>query len=186
MENSLVSAPYEHDYGVCNRFKEYEVEVVAPVEIATPNGGGNRWFWHADAKKGTAIDEEARPSHIFVDEAGKKLHIDSHWTQDDYPDTIAYPFDYVFNMQVWSSNLADSKVLLGKVLEKLTQLDSGAWQVVYHNQTLPTQPAAIIQKVNYQADAIQIDFKKSVCRWPTSAALWFVAQSSGSKYADSF
>lgn len=150
-----VGAPYEHDYGVCNRFKDYEFEEIGATPIRTP-AGSEEWFWHSRATKGETIREEALIFHIFVDEAGKQLHIDSRWTQDTYPATFDFAFDYVFNMQVWSKDLADSQALLQAILQRLATMEGGVWQVIYHNHSAPPQPQLFVQQVAESANGVQL------------------------------
>lgn len=145
-----MGGPYEHDYGVCNRFKEYEFSTIQPVQI-----DGN-WYWHTTSAKGETIREEALIFHIFVDESSRQFHMDSRWVQDDYPDNLPFDFDYVFNMQVWSSNLAHSQALLQAIVERLNGLENGAWQVIYHNNQQPARPQLFITDSHFQADSVHI------------------------------
>jgi hypothetical protein len=145
-----MNGPYEHDYGVCNRFKEYEFSSIEPVNI------DGHWYWHTSSNKGDTIREEALIFHIFVDESSHQFHVDSRWVQDDYPATFDYSFDYTFNMQVWSSQLGNSQALLQAILSKMTSLDAGAWQIVYHNNDQPAAPQLFINSVQFQADSVRI------------------------------
>lgn len=145
-----MGGPYEHDYGVCNRFKEYDFSSIQPVNI------DGHWYWHTSSSKGENIREEALIFHIFVDESSRQFHVDSRWVKDDYPTTFDYDFDYTFNMQVWSSQLSNSQALLQAILSKMNALDAGAWQVVYHNNEQPAAPQLIINKVDFQADSVAI------------------------------
>lgn len=150
-----MGGPYEHDYGVCNRFKEYEFETIQPLSI-----DGN-WYWHTTSAKGQKIREEALIFHIFVDESSRRFHIDSRWVQDDYPDSFTFDFDYVFNMQVWSSSLAHSQALLQAIVERLNGLENGAWQVIYHNSRQPARPQLFITDSHFQADSVHIGLLNS-------------------------
>ena len=91
-----LSGPYEHDYGVCNRFKEYTFDTIEPHPVALPNGQSG-WFWHSHATKSGNISEEALFLHIFVDETDKRFHIDSRWIQDHYPQEFDFDFNYVLD-----------------------------------------------------------------------------------------
>jgi len=148
-----MGGPYEHDYGVCNRFKEYDFSNIQPVNI------DGHWYWHASSSKGQTIREEALIFHIFVDESNHQLHVDSRWVKDDYPATFDYDFDYTFNMQVWSSQLGNSQALLQAILGKLGTLDNGAWQVIYHNDQQPAAPQLFINAVHFQADSMRISLQ---------------------------
>ncbi len=150
-----VGAPYEHDYGVCNRFKGYTLQNVRPHSLALPMGGTG-WFWHASADKGAAIHEEALLFHLFVDEQKQQFHIDSRWTGDSYPTTFDFAFDYVMNMQVWSKDLASSEALLTAILARVHTLQNGAWQVVYHNQQAPATPGLFVQQADYESHGITL------------------------------
>ena len=150
-----LNGPYEHDYGVCNRFKEYEFEQIAPVEI---NG---HWFWRGVSIVDGGFQEDALIFHIFVDEATKTFHIDSRWVQDSYPTTLPYSFDYVFNMQVWSSELTTSTALLEDILDTLTTMDGGTWTLTYHNDLLPTAPTMMIERVVYEADIVRLTIQNT-------------------------
>lgn len=145
-----MDGPYEHDYGVCNRFKEYEFSSIQPVNI------DGHWYWHTSSRKGDTIREEALIFHIFVDENKRQFHVDSRWVKDDYPTGFDYDFDYTFNMQVWSSQLSNSQALLQAILTKMDGLDGGAWQIVYHNNEQPPAPQLIISHAHYQADSVHI------------------------------
>ncbi|MEZ4615117.1 MAG: hypothetical protein R2867_06315 [Caldilineaceae bacterium] len=98
-----VGAPYAHDYGVCNRFKGYTFDQIAPQLVDVPPAD-RAWFWHSTAKNAAHGYEDALIFHIFVNESDRQFHIDSSWTQDEYDDHFEFAFDYVFNMQVWSNN----------------------------------------------------------------------------------
>ena len=150
-----VDKPYPHDYAVCNRFKDYVFDAIEPLAITLPSNT-NIWFWHASSHKGDTIHEDAFVFNIFVDEVNKQFHIDSHWVKDDYPATLPYRFDYVFNMQVWSGNVPDSQALLLGILDKLGQIDGGAWQTIYHNQTQPSAPQLYVNQVQYEADNVHL------------------------------
>lgn len=150
-----VGSPYEHDYGVCNRFKEYVFDTVEPLQLALPNQQSG-WFWHSHAVKNETLSEEALFFHIFVNEATKQFHIDSRWIQDDYPAEFDFAFDYVFNIQLWSNDLAKTQELLSGMLTKLGQIDNGAWQITYHNQTMPTAATLFIKQTTYHADAVEL------------------------------
>jgi hypothetical protein len=145
-----VGAPYEHDYGVCNRFKDFSVEDVQPVEI---NG---RWFWYGRTAHPSGIREDALLFHIFVDESNKHLHVDSRWVRDGYPAQLPFAFDYVFNMQVWSNSLETSTALLTAILARLGQVDSGTWQVKFHNNGQPVAPQVYIKQSEVHADMLRI------------------------------
>ncbi len=156
--------PYAHDYGVCNRFKGYTVDAIAPQLIDVPPNN-RAWFWHSYAQpqqdSAPSNHEDALLFHIFVDETTKTFRIDSRWTQDSYGQSFAFAFDYVFNLQIWSSDLATSQRLLQGILLHLAELDGGSWQLIYHNQfereSAPEEPQVIIQQVRYAADSVQLD-----------------------------
>lgn len=150
-----VGGPYEHDYGVCNRYKEYVFEAIEPLQLTVPNQQSG-WFWHSHAVKDETLSEEALFFHIFVDEANKQFHIDSRWIQDDYPAQLDFAFDYVFNLQLWSNDLAKTQELLTGMLTKLGQIDNGAWQLVYHNQTKPTAANLFVKQTTYSADEVKL------------------------------
>lgn len=156
-----MDAPYPHDYGVCNRFKEYAIETVEPLQIALPHAQGNGWFWHSRAAKGAAIREDAFLLHIFVDENTRQFHIDSRWIKDHYPATFDFTFDYVFSLQIWSNDQAKSAALLTALLTRLSELDSGGWQLVYHNQSQPGQPDVFVGQALYHADAVQLTLQNT-------------------------
>lgn len=150
--------PYMHDYGVCNRFKGYEFEQIAPIAMTVPPDNEG-WFWHADNNKGDTIREDALLFHIFVNEAEKTFHIDSRWTQDDYGKTLPFAYDYVFTMQVWSNNLITSQQLLQALLMRLNTFQEGAWQVAYHNESAPVEPTLFVRQARYSADTIYLDLQ---------------------------
>lgn len=150
-----VGGPYAHDYGVCNRFKEYVFDSVEPLQLALPNQQ-NGWFWHSHAVRDETRSEEALFFHIFVNEANKQFHIDSRWIQDDYPAQFDFAFDYVFNLQLWSNDLTKTQELLTGMLTKLGQIDNGAWQLIYHNQTMPTAATLFVKQTTYHADVVQL------------------------------
>lgn len=156
-----MDAPYPHDYGVCNRFKEYTIETVEPLPIALPHTTGDAWFWHSRAVKGAEIREDAFLLHIFVDENTRQFHIDSRWIKDHYPATFDFAFDYVFSLQIWSNDQAKSAALLTAILSRLSELDSGNWQITYHNQSQPSQPQVVVEQAVYQADAIQLTLQNA-------------------------
>lgn len=58
--------------------------------------------------------------------------------------------DYVFNMQVWSSNLATSETLLQTILLRINDFEDGSWQVTYHNGAQPADPGVIIEQVRWR------------------------------------
>jgi hypothetical protein len=151
--------PYEHDYGVCNRFKEYNFDSILPLGITgldQTNPGATTWFWHARSEHGANIQENAFTFHVFVDEAGKTFHIDSRWIQDGYPAVFDFHFDTVFALQVWSNNATTSQELLAAIINKLYQIEGGAWRVTFHNTTRPADPLVFIRGVSYQGDAIRL------------------------------
>ncbi len=150
-----LGGPYEHDYGVCNRFKEYLFETVEPRQLTLPNQQ-NGWFWYVHAAKNDNNQENALLFTIFVDETNKQFHIDSRWIKDHYPLTFDFHFDYVFTVQLWSNDFAKTQELLNGILMKLGQLDNGAWQLTYHNQTTPTAASLFVRQTTYQADAVQL------------------------------
>ena len=154
-----LTGPYEHDYGVCNRFKSYSFDTIAPVLVDGLPGSTGEWFWRSKSSQGPETLEEAVIFHIFIDESGKTFHIDSRWIQDAYPDTFDYPFDYVFNMQVWSGDPASSTALLQAMMTRLSQLDGGTWSIVYHNDDNPIAPQVFIQETTYAADIVQITLR---------------------------
>lgn len=153
-----LGGPYEHDYGVCNRFKEYRFDTIAPRQLLLPSQESG-WFWHSHAVKNETIREEALFFHIFVDEANKQFHIDSRWIKDNYPTTFDFPFDYVFNLQLWSNDLAETQELLTSILTKLGQYDNGAWQLVYHNQAMPTTATLFVTQTTYRADEVELSLR---------------------------
>jgi len=150
--------PYMHDYGVCNRFKGYAFEQIAPIAINVPPDNVG-WFWHSYASQGDAISEDALLLHIFVNEATKEFHIDSQWTQDRYSDTFAFDFDYIFNLQIWSSELATSQQLLQAILMGLNTYEEGSWQLHYHNEAGPISPSVFVHQVRYAADTVYLDLQ---------------------------
>lgn len=153
-----LGGPYEHDYGVCNRFKEYSFDTIEPRQLALPNGESG-WFWHSHATKRNNISEEALFLHIFVDETDKRFHIDSRWIKDGYPQSFDFDFDYVFTLQLWSNNLAHTQELLTGVLTRLGQFENGAWRAVYHNQAMPTAATLFVTQSNYSADEVQLSIR---------------------------
>ena len=150
-----LSGPYEHDYGVCNRFKEYTFDTIEPHPVALPNGQSG-WFWHSHATKSGNISEEALFLHIFVDETDKRFHIDSRWIQDHYPQEFDFDFNYVFTLQLWSNDLAKTQELLTGVLARLDQFENGAWRSVYHNQTKPPAPNLFVTSSSYEQDEVEL------------------------------
>lgn len=150
--------PYMHDYGVCNRFKGYIFEEITPVALSVPPDNVG-WFWHSYAGQGDAIREDAILLHIFVNEATKEFHIDSQWTQDSYSDTFDFAFDYIFNLQIWSSELATSQQLLQAILMRLNTYEEGSWQVHYHNEAMPVSPEIFVRQVRYAADTVYLDLQ---------------------------
>ncbi len=154
-----MGAPYPHDYGVCNRFKGYAFSEIAPVLIDVPPADQG-WFWHAQGGQGDAVQEDAFIFHIFVNEAEKQFHVDSRWIQDDYGQDWGFAFDYVFNMQVWSSNLATSETLLQTILLRINDFEDGSWQVTYHNGAQPVDPGVIIEQVRYAMDTVNLTLEQ--------------------------
>ena len=151
-----VGQPYMHDYGVCNRFKGYIFDNIAPIALSVPPANEG-WFWHSYAGQGESIREDALLLHIFVDEANKAFHIDSQWTQDGYGNNFDFAFDYVFNMQIWSNELTTSEQLLQAILMRLNTYEEGSWQVLYHNEETPTGPTLFVRQVRYAADKVYLD-----------------------------
>lgn len=156
-----LNGPYEHDYGVCNRFKEYDFDLIEPVAIGGLNGATTAWFWHSRATRDAEIREEALIYQIFVDQANRRFTIDSRWIQDAYPDDPGFAFDYVFNMQIWSTDFTTSQMLLQAINERLVQIDGGAWQVHYLNQQQPVAPTVFARSVDYQADTIHLTLQNN-------------------------
>ncbi|CAN5678363.1 hypothetical protein BH10CHL1_BH10CHL1_39640 [soil metagenome] len=150
-----VGKPYPHDYGVCNRFKGYDFDQIAPVLVDVPPAD-QAWFWHSHANQGDSLHEDAFIFHIFVNETTKQFYIDSRWVQDDYGQTFDFAFDYVFNMQVWSNNLPTSQALLQSILLRLTDFEDGSWEVIYHNQVKPADPEVFVNKVHYDMDTVHL------------------------------
>ncbi|MCX6047752.1 MAG: hypothetical protein NT075_21855 [Chloroflexi bacterium] len=150
-----VGGPYPHDYGVCNRFKGYDFDEIAPVLVDAPPAD-QAWFWHSHASQGDTIHEDAFIFHIFVNETTKQFYIDSRWIQDDYGQSFDFAFDYVFNMQVWSNNLPTSQALLQAILLHLSDFEDGSWEVIYHNQVKPADPEVFVNKVRYDMDTIDL------------------------------
>ena len=150
-----IGKPYPHDYGVCNRFKGYTIDDIAPVLVNVPPANQG-WFWHSHGSQGDSIHEDAFIFHIFVNEAEKQFHVDSRWTQDAYGQTFDFAFDYVFNMQVWSGILATSQALLQGVLLRLSDYEDGSWQVIYHNEAQPVAPDLIVNNVRYEMDNVRL------------------------------
>lgn len=150
-----LGGPYEHDYGVCNRFKEYTFDTIEPRQLALPNGESG-WFWHSHATKNDNISEEALFLHVFVDETDKRFHIDSRWIKDDYPSSFDFDFDYVFTLQLWSNDLTKTQELLAGVLNRLDQHENGAWRSVYHNQTRPAAASLFVTRSSYQLDEVEL------------------------------
>lgn len=153
-----VGKPYMHDYGVCNRFKGYTFNGIAPLAITVPPDN-EAWFWHSYANQGETIKEDALLFHIFVNEATKEFHIDSKWTQDGYGDSFDFAFDYVFNMQIWSNDFATSQQLLQAILMHLNNFEEGSWQVRYHNEGAPVEPNLYVRQIRYAADTVYLDLK---------------------------
>lgn len=150
-----LGGPYEHDYGVCNRFKEYVFDTIEPRQLPLPNQQ-NGWFWYAHAAKNESKQEDALLFTIFVDETNKQFHIDSRWIKDHYPTSFGFRFDYVFTVQLWSNDFAKTQELLYGILTKLGQHDNGAWQLTYHNQATPTAASLFVRQTTYQADEVQL------------------------------
>jgi hypothetical protein len=153
-----VGEPYAHDYGVCNRFKGYEFDQIAPLLVDVPPAH-QAWFWHSTAQSTAYGYEDALIFHIFVNEAEQQFHIDSRWTQDSYDANIAFAFDYVYNMQVWSNNPTTSEQLLQGILLRLNNFGNGDWQVTYHNAAAPTAPAVIINNAQTTLDTVTLDLE---------------------------
>ncbi|MCB0110015.1 MAG: hypothetical protein KDE53_29035 [Caldilineaceae bacterium] len=151
-----VGEPYAHDYGVCNRFKGYEFDQIAPQLIDVPPAD-KAWFWHSTAQSAAHGYEDALIFHIFVDETARQFHIDSTWTQDEYDAGFAFSFDYVFNMQVWSNDPTTTEQLLQAILLRLNSFGEGNWQVIYHNETAPTTPTVFIKRVGTTLDTVTLD-----------------------------
>lgn len=163
-----VGAPYPHDYGVCNRFKGYAFNEIAPVLLDVPPANQG-WFWHAHGSQGDAVQEDAFIFHVFVNEAEKQFHVDSRWVQDDYGQNFAFTFDYVFNIQVWSNNLASSTTLLQAILLRFNDFEEGSWQVTYHNEAQPAEPDVIIQQVRYAMDTVNLTLEQITDTVPITA-----------------
>lgn len=156
--------PYEHDYGVCNRFKEYTFEDVRPIQLsglqtAQPETG--MWFWNTKGLSETNLREDAFTFHVFVDEASRTLHIDSRWIQNSYPDTFDFAFDYVFNMQVWSASQQTSAELLRGIMTNMQQMDNGSWDLVFHNVEAPQSPTLFITHTRYETDTVSLSIKNN-------------------------
>ena len=158
MAINSVNGPYEHDYGVCNRFKSYAFDTVEPmlVDVSSIGLPGSYWFWHSVSTRDVTVREETVTFHIFVDEAGKTFHIDSRWIQDEYPDSFDFAFDYVFNMQVWSTDIAQTTALLLGIFNKMQELDGGAWSLSFHNTSPPVAPQVFIVSTSYHADNVDV------------------------------
>ena len=148
--------PYAHDYGVCNRFKGYAFDQIAPQLVDVPPAH-RAWFWHSTAQSAVYDYEDALTFHIFVNEAARQFHIDSQWTQDNYPDSFDFAFDYIFNMQVWSSHPTISEQLLQGILLRLDTFGDGDWDVIYHNASAPAAPSVFVRKAQTSIDAINLE-----------------------------
>ncbi|MBX3010736.1 MAG: CIA30 family protein [Caldilineaceae bacterium] len=151
-----IGQPYQHDYGVCNRFKGYTLDDVDPLLLSVPPATQG-WFWHTNGSQGASIREDTILFHIFVNEATKEFHIDSRWTQDSYGDSYDFAFDYVFNLQVWSGDLATTKQLLQAILMHLNNFEEGSWQVIYHNEAEPVAPTVFVRQIRYVGDTVYLD-----------------------------
>lgn len=151
-----VGAPYVHDYGVCNRFKGFTFDQVAPQLLDVPPAD-RAWFWHSTAQSSEHGHEDALIFHIFVNERTKTFHIDSKWTQDSYSRSFDFEFDYIFNMQVWSKDPTTSERLLQAILLRLDTFGDGDWQVQYHNETMPAKPSVFIRQVASNIDTVILD-----------------------------
>lgn len=158
MAINSINGPYEHDYGVCNRFKMYTFDTIMPtlVDVSSIGIPGAYWFWHSVSTRDVTVREDTLTFHIFVDEASKTFHLDSRWIQTDYPETFDYAFDYVFNMQVWSTNQETTTALLLSILSTMQTLDDGAWSLVFHNTVQPVSPEVFIAGTSYNADNVAV------------------------------
>ncbi len=171
--------PYAHDYGVCNRFKGYSFDQIAPQQINVPPAE-RAWFWHSTAQSVDHGYEDALLFHIFVNETEKTFHIDSRWTQDEYDGGFDFAFDYVFNMQVWSNEPATSQQLLQAILLRLTTFGDGDWQVIYHNRSAPVAPAVIIRHAATTLDTVTLDLT-ALATQATTARLYGTWRSQSSR-----
>ncbi|MCB0133472.1 MAG: CIA30 family protein, partial [Caldilineaceae bacterium] len=59
----------------------------------------------------------------------------------------------------WSGDIATTTDLLNGILEKMTTLDDGAWELVFHNTDEPTHRAVFIESSDYHADNITVQLR---------------------------
>lgn len=152
-----IEKPYEHDYGVCNRFQNYDLESLAPLPLPhiIPEATTTPWFWYASATK-DALVEETFVFTVFVNDSDKIFTVDSYWLGDSYTPPADLDYDYLFNFQIWASDAGESYGLLQRTLAGLTTFDGGSWSVDFINTEEPQAPTVVFKSAQVLGDKIEV------------------------------
>ena len=155
---------YTHDYHVCARFHGYLLGALQRIPVLGPRERLPRadtpWAWyclvHDDRTRTT---EEAFCLCAFVSESRRELLVDSRWIASQYAPYWRGParhtFDYVLNLQVWSSSGERSHQLLLSTLSKLASA-GGAWKLVSPGGQQRLSPAVFVEAARLEDGAVCI------------------------------
>lgn len=141
-----VSAVYNHDYPLCNRFHNYVLQRAQPIALtgSTPGQTDPAWFWFATMTKGDRV-EEAFLFNVYVNESQKHFQVDSHWLSDSYTTRNPAPYEYILNYQIWAYSSYEAGDLLLRTLNQLVETAGPDWTVSYLNSSEPVLPDLFIK-----------------------------------------
>lgn len=136
------SAIYDHDYAVCTRVQNYQVEDL----LAFPYGG--HWYWAIVATKPAVGNGEiVIPLTLRVN--GAELVVDSRYLVEYYPPEVT---GTVYNYQIRANNLADAVYLLDRMLRAAKE----SYAISFDNQQEPLVPVVYARKATYSNSAIHL------------------------------
>lgn len=154
-----MEGPYDHDYSVCERFHGFTLDQVYHQQYATLDPT-LPWFWHCTLYKNSVV-ENALVFSVLVDEDSTPPHfsVDSRWLEDYYPDSIAPPYDYMINYQIWSrSSAEEASEIMQQAVEKLSQ----AGTVSYVNTIEPIAPSLFIRTASYSDETVHLTVQSAL------------------------
>ena len=150
--NKTIEGTYEQDYAVCNKFADYTIESVTPVQVPVAGATASPWFWYVSNTKDKILEETFIFS-VFVNEANKTFTVDSQWLRDNFS-VARSSYDYVFNFQIWAASSEEAYNLVRRTLDNLANVPG--WKINYLNTREPASPVVLITAARVVGGQIEL------------------------------
>jgi hypothetical protein len=139
---------YTHDYALCSRFKNGQLEYAIPADLSPELGTPSAvYFWFAGVEKpsgGKVVREEAAVFAVYVSDDERTFTIDSKWTATQY---ASADNGYFLTFQLWATDSAVTIDVLNQLVRALASIGA----IRYKNTQTPIVPQAFLSSAYYDS-----------------------------------